>query len=127
MSEVFIMERQPRWSSPKLPLDWYRMPVLVGASVTFMPQRYTSNVESWESEGQMLVVSDAYIQRMRQMFDEVKKLQARLAAHTSELEIPEVFTLQPLSRYPVTVQVRKAEPARFYFVDENINLKSIED
>ncbi len=41
----------------------------------------------------------------------------RLMENRSELEIPEVFELQPLSSRRTTIKVRERRPAPFYFVD----------
>lgn len=57
----------------------------------------------------------------RKIFEAIQRL-AALTEDRSELEIPEVFTLRPLSSQRVTVQIRKVEPARFCFVDEDINV-----
>lgn len=127
VSGAFIIERQHKGSSTGLFSDWPVNPVLAGSSVIFTPHRAIRDVETRELEEQISVIPDAYIQRMQQLFDEVKKLQDSLATQASELEIPEVFTLHPLSSHRVTVKVRKIEPARFYFVNEDIDLEDIED
>jgi hypothetical protein len=50
-----------------------------------------------------------------------------LTASESELDIPEVFELRPLSTQRVTVKVRNRGPARFYFVkDDDVSLEAIE-
>jgi hypothetical protein len=49
-----------------------------------------------------------------------------LTTSEPELEIPEVFKLRPLSSQRVTAKVRKVEPARFYFIDDDVSLEDIE-
>jgi hypothetical protein len=49
---------------------------------------------------------------------ETRKQVASLMASRATPELPDVFNLRPLSSQPVTVMIQKAEPARFYFVEE---------
>ena len=59
----------------------------------------------------------------RIILETIQQLTA-LAEGRSELEIPEVFNLRPLSSQRVNVQIRKIEPAPFSFVDEDISVEN---
>lgn len=58
------------------------------------------------------------IGQLRWMLNETLEQLESLMASRSELEIPDVFALHPLSSGRIMAKVLKVEPARFYFVDD---------
>jgi hypothetical protein len=76
----------------------------------------------------LFTVPDEDIRQLERMLDEACQQLEILMAGRSELEIPEVFELHPLSSQRVTVKVLKDEPARFYFVaDDDVSLEDVGD
>lgn len=86
---------------------------------------YTGEVA--DAEESSFTVPDEDIRRLDQILREARQQLEERMASKSELEIPEVFSLRPLSSKRVTVNVRKVEPARFYFVPgDDVTLEDVE-
>lgn len=93
----------------------------IGSSVTLWPGDNDSMIEPPEEDRLSAISQAAYlVETMLEAF------LVRLHQPPQTEDIPEVFTLEPLSRRRVKVRVRHRRPASFYFVDSDHELAAAE-
>lgn len=119
MSELIIRNEQLTSALPGQFTNWLMSPT-VGTLATLKRGVRVPSTEIVTREEWSFTVQDEDIRQMERMLAEAYQQLEVLMATRSELEIPEVFELHPLSSQRVTVKVRNRGPAPFYFIDDDM-------
>jgi hypothetical protein len=86
---------------------------------------YTENEDARPVRQDTATIASADFLKIQELLLEFQQTVARVEGFT-ELDIPEVFDLRPLSSQRITLTIRESKPASFYFVAESDDIEDIE-